>query len=287
MAWLHRSRASRRRFLKEFRENPVLAREGRMLRRGWLQWLLIVAGVWLPVALLTRVFLYTLTGGAMAGLPLVLLMVVDTLGLVFRPDIFLGFFVVYRMAANEGWEQMREPLALTFLGERQIAVSKFAVPFALLAGLNLLAAPFYYWQFFATEQYFVPIERWGIGEISTGALLVPFAVCEDIFFAALVVLVAMNAYLFRHQPLWETIKGVGVMALVGLAASLASLVTLFIPVQWYLSVGRHWGWVHLMENAVFFAVVFPVQWLLILYFWRRTVRNLGRWLHEEPGGGGG
>ncbi|MDK2971081.1 MAG: hypothetical protein PWP23_836 [Candidatus Sumerlaeota bacterium] len=126
-----------------FRENPVLQRETRRFRRRWWAWVLLVLVAWVPLTLLLRS-----SPGVLASMgltpPTTFLtttqaIVFDMLGMVFRPDLIVGFFLVYRAALMLQKPGARDEHAVTPLTPRQIVIGKAAVPFLVLFFLNLFA----------------------------------------------------------------------------------------------------------------------------------------------------
>lgn len=323
-------------------ENPVLMREWRRFRRYWWGWALLAVAGWVPLMYFVR------EQSTPLGFPMVwwqqLLLI--ALGTVLRPDVLLGFFLVYRAANEKNWTSMRGDLAATLLSPRQIVLGKAFVPVLVLFVLNAGAGLYYYGQLLFDPLTQLPVTRPGSGAAQVvsvtesgdglvvtteeefkailgflddggttftfpaapgaGAtppwrrtapaaqdvILIPmaipvaiFALAEDFFFAVLVVLIAMREYLFRQNALTATFLGLGRVMLAGLPIVgcyfAPLLVTMWLPLDWQTRLMFSPPLDFLFSNAIWFALVLPVEFLLIRWVYSGIRAKMNEWLAEE------
>ncbi|MBX3728835.1 MAG: hypothetical protein KF858_06595 [Candidatus Sumerlaeia bacterium] len=139
--------------------NPVFVKECRLFRRRWWLWMGLGLVAWIPITLMTRSPESVLE--ALGLLPATAFLtpwqaqVFYSLGMMFRADLLIGFFLVYRAAALLHRPGVREELAVTLLTAREIAVGKGLLPMLLLAALNLGAMAFIYGDLLRNPEFVV------------------------------------------------------------------------------------------------------------------------------------
>jgi len=268
--------------------NPVAQRELRFLRRKWWLVLMIALLAWVPLQWLVR-SLWDIGGPVMGFWQSI---ATYTLILMYRPDLLFAFVIVAAMASETRWWQSREEFAVTTLSGRELAFGMAIGPLILLALLHIAMAPvayrtlltdstyefLVYWQAGASIDWFPPTQP-GQGILLNAAwLVIPFAILEDIFYAALALLVAMNQFLLRRDTwraaFWAFLQMTIVSAGIAACSFVYYAVTWAISDEFFVRLMMTPPLDFLVGNASWFGSVLPYQLLLIWYFWRRLARRL-------------
>lgn len=272
----------RRWFDEVWIDNPLLTRERRRWRRrGWF-WLPLVLLAWVPMSLLVRTPDAAMMVGVVSFWQSAAL---STLQTVMRPDIVLGLFLAYLAVHNAGWHELRHHLGTTLLRPAQVIVGKAAVPVLLLAALHILGAGFYYGHLVLDpELYALPFGEGGL-RLHLAYVVMPLATVEDLLFATLAVLVALEQYLLRRDPFIATGSAIARLMWVGLGIAVCQwvweLVVLLGPMEFVEFLVFNPGPAFLMGNATWFGLVYPLEITIIVLTWRRLSRQLDGLLGRE------
>lgn len=266
-------------------DNPLLTRERRRWwRRGWL-WLPLLLAAWVPMSYLVR----TPDAGMLVGvLSFWQGAALSTLQTVARPDVALALFFAYLAVHNAGWHDLRAHLGPTLLRPAQIIVGKAAVPIALLAVLHLVGASYYYgYLVLDPGLYASPLGEAG-PRVHLAYVVMPFAMLEDMLFATLAVLVALEQSLLRRDPFLATGAAIWRLLLVGLGIAVCQwaweLVVLLGPLEFVEYLVYNPGAGFLLGNATWFGLVYPLETTVIVLTWRRLSRQLDSLLDREEAG---
>ncbi len=265
-------------------DNPVLRREARaFLRRAFILLPALLA-VWVPLTWVTRIVVPQQIGANVSPMAAEL---IHALAMAFRPDVFIALFLVQRSASREIWHQCREELAVTFLSPARILAGKAFVPIALLAFFHAVGIWFYYGDLLIDPVYFVSFQDGGL-YFPVGPLIMLLAFIEDLFFATVIVLIALRAYLFQPDAMQATLGAIVRLFLFGLAVCLCSwawpLILNFLPIPWIGWMLTDFGRFLLLGNLVWFALILPLETILVALLWWKLTRKLSRWLQREPHG---
>ncbi len=120
--------------------------------------------------------------------------------------------------------------------------------------------------------------------VSSALPVAVLGLLEDFLYSALVVLIAMRAYLFRRDALHATFAGLGRVALVGIPIAAAGWAwtgaSMLLPDRVLFRFAMNPSLDLLTGNAVWFGIVVPLEIWLIRRFWRALVAETGAWLSD-------
>jgi hypothetical protein len=258
-------------------ENPVLTSEVRSLFRRWPVWLGITLLLWAPASWFLRFYLIR---ERIALTSLWQEFALGSLYYMIRPDMLLGFLLVYGSVATTRWHSRRQEVAVTFLTGTEVLIGKILPPAVLLVGLNLLASPFAYFGFAVDPEYFVRFADSRL-IIPMGIFISLFAMVEDFLYAALVVAIALREYLLREDALLSTFRAAGQVILIGLGIHLFAWLPVLIPWQILTKVAPTLAQQDFVLNMLFFAVALPYEVFAFRLYYRSLRKRLPVWLAEE------
>ncbi|MCB2156681.1 hypothetical protein KQI84_17530 [bacterium] len=265
--------------LELLRDNPVLRLELKRYGRRVATVLLLVLCLWLPVALLRRTLMMypALLAGGWAREALI-----ELLNFIIRPDMLLGFFLVHQALAHRRWRSILPELRTTFIQPGTIIAGKLFAPLVLLFALNVISAPYRYGDLvFDRGLWFYPKGF----PIAAGGMVAAFALLEDVLFLLALLLIAANAYMSRRDELMATILALLQVFGLGVVITVCGFAPVMIPFNWYRVVRFDLGIMDMTAHTVFFALVIPVEWLVIRYYIRRIGERLDQDLGPEEDGG--
>lgn len=162
--------------MKRHLGNPLLVMEWRRFRRRAWGWTVLILAVWVPPTLMFRTSMGTtfMPLGMLAGL------IFTTVLMMFRPDILIGFFLVYRGRQSPAWRYSRTELAATLLSPLEILTGKAALPVLALLVLNGAGSLAVYGEFVLNRDYTMELRigEDGIGQVKNEDLFPSLPVNE-------------------------------------------------------------------------------------------------------------
>lgn len=263
-------------------DNPLLARERRRWwRRGWL-WVPVALMAWLPMSYLARSPDAAMMLGAISLWQGALL---STVQATLRPDIALALFFVYLSVHNAGWHSVRQHLGVTLTTPGQVIVAKVAGPLGLLVALHLVGGYFYY-SHLTHDPTLVLGPAWPNGpRLHVAYVVMPVAMVEDMLFASVCVLVALEQFLAHADAFTATFRALGWLLLVcvGIAVCQWSweVAVYFAPLSFFEFLVFNPAEAFLLGNAAWFALALPLELAIIRATLGRLVRRLPQDLGRE------
>ena len=252
-----------------------LRRLGRLGGGFWLGTVLLWIGFsWFIRSWLTGAFLFALPAGS------VLEIIVSSLGFVLRVELPMALLLQTYLWPRDEWERMQPQLRLTFLQPADVIRARVLPTFAVLAALNTLSAPFFYWD--------VATQRFGFDralELVVGSLTAAGAWGEDLTFSLIATLCAARYLGNEAVPVSRALSlAVGGIVWRGAVIAMVGVGGYGIVMAGILFVQPAVGFFPSEETLFTVSYVLPVvvllaiEALLIVLLWRRAVAELqARW----------
>lgn len=206
------------------RENPIFRQQALRFRRLGPRWWVPMAAVWLLATWFLR---FRLSDFLMANVTAGQWTLASSFGLLFlnfmlRADVALIVLTGAVMMQGAEWRELRPHLALSALTPREVFEGLLPVPFALLAGLNLVGAPFFYLELWEVAAPEAPSRT---AALLFGLVLGVMAFAEDLFFGAVCLLAVQRERIAGgHTPL-------GLLAALGTILRTGAVVGLLAALQ--------------------------------------------------------
>jgi len=121
--------------------------------------------------------------------------------------------------------------------------------------------------------------------VSAGVPVTVFGLLEDFLYSAAMVLIAASQFLFRRDPIQAAMHALWRIALLGALIAAAGwawfVASLALPPDAVYALARNPALEFLVANAVWFALVLPIEIAAIAHYWRHAVRLTRDWLERE------